>query len=628
MNSPLTLAVIGHVNHGKTALVRALTGMETDRLKEEKDRGLSITLGFAWRDYVGGSLDLIDAPGHEDFLRAMVSGTTGARGVLLVISAVEGFGRQTREHLQIAALLGIKLGVVAVTKSDVLFPEGEAVLRAEIAATLAGTFLADQPVVFCSAVTGAGLQELHQALEEMTARAPRLEVLAGAFLPIDRAFTLSGSGTVITGTLLGGDLRAGGEAVLEPSGRKVSLRGIQRRGQGIDVAQSGGRVAVNLRGVSAQDIKTGEVLCAPGAFDATQQVDVWLSVAPTSVRPLKHMDEIRVMWGARQDVATARLLGEKMIAPGGAGLAQLQFAAPVVAYGGQRAVLRRLSPGETLGGMEVLDPLAPPARGKVAPRRALLEAVMTGDVGQIADHLARRDRDLLSLAEVSRLSRRPANDVRQALVGDYVDLDAGRLARRGALDQVCQAYLERVTAAHAHAPTRASHPVNSIRAALSAHRDLIALVERILAAAGEISLEADRVSLPGHDPLASLTSEALQRLAQIEEVFRESPLMPPHGGLLVGWEAEDQALINMLDDADRLLSLRNTALRQTLFLHPCALDIALQVLRASFPPPQAFTTGAAREALATSRKFIVPVLEALDAQGETLRQGDLRQVTR
>ncbi len=626
--SSLTVAVIGHVNHGKSALVRALTGIETDRLKEEQERGLSITLGFAWRDYGGGSLDLIDAPGHEDFIRAMVAGTTGARAVLLVVSAVEGFGRQTLEHLQIAGLLGITNGVVAVTKSDLVSLQEELVMRGQIAATLAKTFLADAPVVFCSALDGRGLPALHTELEALVANALPAKALAGAYLPIDRAFTLAGTGTVITGTLLGKALALPSEGVLEPSGRRVSLRQIQRHGQNVQSAELGGRLAVNLRGISAQEIKSGEVLCTPGAFAATMQVDAWVSAATDNTRPLKHMDELRVMWGARQDVATVRLYGIKLIAPGGTGLAQLRFASPVVAYGGQRAVLRRLSPAGTLGGIVVLDPQAPRARGKVAPRRELLEAVLTGDVGLISARLAERDRGLVSVDELARLWRRLVAEVRDALAADFEALDETRLVRRTALTQARDAYLQHLTAAHGRAPTRSTHPVSAIRAALSQQmsRDLVAHVEHTLATAGEIALAADQVALVGYDPYAALSPQALQRLGDIEVEFQAAGLVAPHAGLLSGWPLEDHDLIALLTDAGRLIALRNHALRQTLYLHPAALDIALAALTSTFPPPHAFTTGEARAALATTRKFIVPLLETLDAVGQTRRDGDLRQV--
>ena len=625
---PLSLAVIGHVNHGKTALVRALTGIETDRLKEEIARGLSITLGFAWRDYPGGGVDFIDAPGHEDFIRAMVMGATGAQAALLVVSAIEGFGRQTREHLRIAGLLGLRAGIVAVTKADLLPDADWPEIRRRIAAELDGTFLAGEPVVLCSSVTGAGLEALHDQLEALAARSPRPDPLPGAYLPLDRVFSVAGAGTVATGTLQGGSLAAGQEAVLEPSGRRVSLRQVQIHGETTDVALPGGRVAVGLRGVAADEVRAGEVLCAPGAFETSLLVDVELSLAPDSARPLKSTDEVRVMWGARQDIARVRLIGANALAPGERGLAQLRFAAPVIAHAGQRGILRRPSPAETIGGVVVLDPAAPSLRGRLNARRVLLDAVVAGDLDQIAAQLALRGGGALSLPEAARLSRRTAAEVQGHLSGAFDALDDVVMATEAAVAQARQAYLARVAQAHREAPARSWAPLNAIRGslALAAPRDLIAYVEKRLAVAGAIRLAGGQVALPGHDPFAALSPAALARLGQIEAAFRDGGMTPPDAGALTEPGTDDPALVGLLIESGRLLSLRNHALRQTLTYHMDALDEALTALRLAFPSPAAFTTGEARAVLATSRKFIVPVLERFDAHGATVREGDLRRI--
>ncbi|WP_293903248.1 SelB C-terminal domain-containing protein [Phenylobacterium sp.] len=624
----LSLAVVGHVNHGKTALVRALTGMETDRLKEEIARGLSITLGFAWRDYPATGVDFIDAPGHEDFIRAMVMGATGARAALLVVSATEGFGRQTHEHLRIAGLLGLRAGIVAVTKADLL-PDGSwPAVRARIAAELDGTFLAAEPVVLCSSVTGDGLDGLHVQLQALAVRSPAPDRLPGAYLPLDRVFSVAGAGTVATGTLQGGVLTTGQDAVLEPSGRSTSLRQVQIHGRAVEHGPPGGRVAVGLRGVSADEIEAGEVLCAPGAYQASLLVDVEVSLAPTSARPLKSTDEVRVMWGARQDIGKARLIGANMIVPGERGLAQLRFSAPVVAYAGQRGILRRPSPAETIGGVVVLDPVAPRLRGRVDARRCLLDAVIAQNLDQIAAELAHRDGGILSIGEAARLSRRSPAEVRDHLGETFDRLDDDVLATGAGVVRARQAYLVRVAEAHRDAPTRAWTPVNAIRAGLArtASRDLVAHVEKRLAAAGEIRLQGAQVALQGHEPLAALPPAAVARLRRIEAALRDGGMTPPDPAALADPGADDAALVALLIESGRLVQLRNVALRQTLTFHVEAFDAALEALRAAFPPPTEFTTGEARAALGTSRKFIVPALEFLDARGGTVRRGDIRQV--
>ena len=627
--APFSLAVIGHVNHGKTALVRALTGIETDRLPEERARGLSIALGFAWRDHPGACVDFLDAPGHEDFIRAMVMGATGARAALLVVSAVEGFGRQTREHLRIAGLLGLKAGFVAVTKADLLAQADRPSLQRTLAHELEGTFLAGTPVVFCSSTTGAGLDAVHAEIQNLATHVPATEPLPGAYLPLDRVFSVAGVGTVATGTLQGGPLSAGDEAVLLPSGRNVSLRQLQVHGEAVEVAVPGGRVAVGLRGVSADEAKVGEVLCRPGAYEPSLLVDVVVTLAPESARPLRSGAEIRVMWGARQDMAKVRLMGAAQLAPGEHGLAQFRFSAPVAAHAGQRAILRRPSPAETIGGAEVLDPNAPVLRTKsLAARQTLLEAATSGDLDRIGRELATRDGGVIRVSEVTRLARRSATAVRAQLAGEFENLDVDVMATPASVAAARIAYLEQVSEAHRKFPARAWAPLGGIRDGLrSTSRRLVDHAEAQLAAAGEIRLQAGRVARIDHDPLAALSAADLARLRRIDADFLAGGATPPAVGGLADPQPADPELVGLLVESGRLVSLRNHALRQTVVFHIEALDAALERLGAAFPPPAEFTTGEARAILETSRKFIVPMLEFLDARTATIRLGDVRQVT-
>jgi selenocysteine-specific elongation factor len=628
MSAPLAVVVIGHVDHGKTALVRALTGIETDRLKEEIARGLSITLGFAWRDYASSRVDLIDAPGHEDFVRAMVAGATGSRAALLVVSAVEGFGRQTFEHLQIAHALGVRTGVVAVSKADLLAPGAEAQVRAEVEATLSRGFLARAPVVFCSAVSGRGIAALQAELESLGARAAPPPPLPGAFLPIDRAFTITGAGAVVTGTLQGRPLRTGAEAVLLPSGRRVAIRQLQVHGNAVDQAQPGGRVAVNLRGVAAADITPGETLSDPDAFAASGQVDVEVAVAAESSRSLRHLDEVRVLWGARTDMASLRLIGAKSLAPGDRGLAQLRFSGPVIAHAGQRAVLRRPSPAATVAGVIVLDPIAKPLRGKDTQRSAVLKATVAGDLGQIVDGLAQRDRGVVSIAEAARLWRRPPAEALGRLDATYEAVDDGHVVSRASLALARRAYLDGLTQAHRLAPIKAWADVGPLRNAVAgiASSEVVIQVEKSLLGDGVIRLAGSNVALADHDPIAALCRDALGRLGEIEAALRGGGLTPPETTSLRLAGPLDEDLLALIIDTGRAIALRNVSLRQTLVFHREALEEGARRLLAFFAPPTAFSTGEARAALATTRKFIVPVLEYFDAIGVTERTGDVRRM--
>jgi selenocysteine-specific elongation factor len=618
--------VIGHVDHGKTALVRALTGIETDRLKEEQERGLSIALGFAYREYPSGFIDFIDAPGHADFIRTAVSGASGCRAALLVVSAVDGFERQTLEHLEIASRLGIEAGVVAATKSDLLSADGADEARTRIERDLAGTALEGQPVVFCSARTGEGLDDLNAALDDLLRRCPPPPRLPGFFLPVDRAFSVRGIGVVVTGTLLGAGVAVGEEAIVAPSGRAGAIRGVQARGADLPAVEAGRRTAVNLRGLSLDEVGPGDVLCAPGRFAASSQLDALLSISPGAARPLKALDDVRLLIGTRSLVATVRLLEGRSIEPGESGLAQLRFTSPVTAFAGQRSVLRRLSPAETIGGAIILDPAPAPVTRRKPARIAVLQAARAGEVPQLASALASRDGGVISLAELARLSGGESESLAAGLAGDFDPLSEGLMASREVLAATEQAYVDALAAAHRRAPARSMAPIESIRRIVAASfpRTIIAHAERRLASGGAIVLGRGRVALASHDPFQALGEDKRARLRELEALLREGGVSPPDlvGGPRLTAESDD--LLRLLIETGRAVALENHALSKTLVFHTEALDAAAAVLEQAFPHPAPFRAGEAREVLATTRKFIVPVLEYFDARGWTVRDGDMR----
>jgi selenocysteine-specific elongation factor len=371
----------------------------------------------------------------------------------------------------------------------------------------------------------------------------------------------------------------------------------------------------------------GEVLCTPGVFPSSQRIDAEIELAPDAARPLRSGDEVRVLWGARQDLARVRPF-RGALEPGGAGLVQLRFASPVPVHAGQRLLLRRPSPAATLGGGRVLDPAAPQLRARtLEARRDLLAAASDGRLEDIAEALARRDGGAVSVPEAARLSRLPAGEVKARLARTLVRLDDDLFALESAVEAAARAYLDRLAEAHRAHPTQAFAHLGPLRGDLSRtlSRDLVAHVEGRLAAEGEIRIERGRAALKDHDPFATLSPGQLARLAGIEAAFLEGGMTPPDAGVIAG-EADSAVLLGLLVESGRLVSLRNHALRQTLVFHLAALDAALRDLAAAFPPPVEFTTGEARAALSTSRKFIVPALEFLDARGDTVRAGDVRQV--
>ena len=611
--------VIGHVDHGKTALVRALTGMETDRLAEEKARGLSIALGFAHCEMAGGTLDLIDAPGHEDFIRTMVSGASGAQGAMLVVSAVEGIAAQTREHVQIARLLQVPVAVVAVTKVD-LIPEAALPARlVEIADALAAQGVTGAELVPCSAPAAGGTDHLRQVLARRFNALPARAAPMGAFLPVDRAFTLAGRGTVVTGTLLGGALAVGAALTVQPSGAATVVRGLQARGAARERVAAGERVAVNLRGIALEDIARGDVICT-GGQGATLCMDVWLTVSDTAPRPVKHMQDLRVLWGTAHEVATLRLMGGGQIAPGGAGLGQLRFKRPVVGFAGQAAVLRQLSPAATLAGAVILDPQATAVGAGDRGRLAVMQAAQQQDGTALAAALCAQGRGVALWSDLVRLAR---CDATAALPTGVVRLSPEHIALADDLVTVQTAVVVALQRFHADHPIKQGAALSMLQR-VTPLRGLVPFAQAELFRGGEVVLRDGLVSLARHDPFAALAPQQLARLTEIEERMRAGGTSPPD---VRQFDAPDDAdLIALMVAQGRLVSLANIALKQQVVFHAATIGQAQRSLAANFPPPTAFTTSAARTALGTTRKFIVPLLEHLDALGMTLRDGDTRQI--
>ncbi|WP_340240299.1 selenocysteine-specific translation elongation factor [Sulfitobacter pontiacus] len=611
--------VIGHVDHGKTALVRGLTGMETDRLAEEKARGLSIALGFAHCEMAGGTLDLIDAPGHEDFIRTMVSGASGAQGAMLVVSAVEGIAAQTREHVQIARLLQVPVAVVAVTKVD-LIPEAALPARlVEIADALAAQGVTGAELVPCSAPAAGGTDHLRQVLARRFNALPARAAPMGAFLPVDRAFTLAGRGTVVTGTLLGGALAVGAALTVQPSGAATVVRGLQARGAARERVTAGERVAVNLRGIALEDIARGDVICT-GGQGATLCMDAWLTVSDMAPRPVKHMQDLRVLWGTAHEVATLRLMGGGQIAPGGAGLGQLRFKRPVVGFAGQAAVLRQLSPAATLAGAVILDPQATAVGAGDRRRLAVMQAAQQQDGTALAAALCAQGRGVALWSDLVRLAR---CDATAALPTGVVRLSPDHIALADDLAAVQTAVVATLQRFHTDHPIKQGAALSMLQR-VTPLRGLVPFAQAELHRRGEVVLRDGLVSLARHDPFAALAPHQVARLTEIEERMRAGGTSPPD---VRQFDApEDADLIALMVAQGRLVSLANIALKQQVVFHAATIGQAQRSLAANFPPPTAFTTSAARTALGTTRKFIVPLLEHLDALGITLRDGDTRQI--
>jgi selenocysteine-specific elongation factor len=614
--------VIGHVDHGKTTLVRRLTGMDTDTLAQEKQRGLSINLGFAYCRYPSGFVDLIDAPGHEDFIRAMVAGATGAQAALLVVSVVDGIAPQTLEHLRIAKLLGVPVRFVAVTKGDLLAPDDLNARVEMIRDGLEKLGLEGLELVPVSADSDEGIQSLHQRLEGLLAEATPAQNPTGSFLPVDRVFTVQGMGTVVTGTLLGGHLSLSDPITLHPQSRSVTIRGLQSRGADRDKVTHGERTAVNLRGIAAEDIERGDVLAAEGLCAPSDCMDVELTLLVDAAKPIKHMADIRVLFGTTHTVATLRLMGGGQVEQGHSAFAQLRFSKPVTGYTGQRMIIRSLSPAETIGGAVVLDPISTGVKSSNSLRLAVMRAASGGDVFEIANALCAQGRGGAKLADVARIARCDAGRVLATLGRAFEEVDTGWIASSQAVKDTQNGLLSNLKEFHAAHPlkrfaTRAKM-VNRTQSQI-----LTRYVENSLAVAGDIRVTEGQIGLAAHDPAAAMTPLQQDRMAEIEAQLKDGGAMPP-GLSEIAQSSDDADLVELLIADQTAIVMVNIGLNQRLVFHVKSVAQAAETLRGAFPPPMRFTTGQAREALGTSRKFIVPLLEYFDAEKVTQRDGDLR----
>src|SRR3984893_12795978 len=345
----LVVGTAGNIDHGKSALVEALTGTHPDRLEEEKRRGITLDIGFAFLELGGVSLGFVDVPGHERFVRNMLAGASGFDLVLLVIAADESIKPQTREHFEICKLLRIPRGLVVLTKCDLVEPEVLELVRLETEEFVRGSFLHGAPLVAVSAKTGAGLDELRRQLAGIAGETPPMDASRHFRLPIDRAFAMKGFGTVVTGTLIAGEVKAEDEVELFPSRRRLRVRGVQSGGKAVISASAGQRTARNLAGIEHNEVSRGMVLAAPKRFEATSRLDARI-VLLASAKRLKHGARVHFHHGSAETIAAVHLFGAKEIMPGSTGLAQLRLAEPTLALPGARFILRQFSPVVTIGG--------------------------------------------------------------------------------------------------------------------------------------------------------------------------------------------------------------------------------------------------------------------------------------
>jgi len=624
------IGTAGHIDHGKTALIRALTGIDTDRLPEEKQRGITIDLGFASLELAGPDglpvrASFIDVPGHARFVRNMLAGAGGIDAVLLVISAEEGVKPQTEEHLAICSLLGIQRGLTVLTKIDAVEPARFSQIQASVERFLSSSFLASEPVIGASAFTGAGVDELRRELGRLAARIGERNPDSIARLPLDRSFAIKGFGTVVTGTLLSGSVETGQELAVEPGGRSVKVRGIQMHGRAAARADAATRVALNLSRVEATELRRGDTLVEASIVTAVDTVDVQVNLL-AGASALKHRARVHFHAFATECMATVSFYGQGPMEARDSRLARLRLAHPTVLLPGDRFVLRQGSPSATIGGGVVLD-AHPLMRVNKARTQEWLEHFLSAQTEeQLALRVRRRGMAGVTIDELRGETGLKEEAVRAQLArltqsGKIHSPAAGRVLSRESLleaSAVVRRELERIFRQTGGAGVKRS----ALKSQVPLRPDVIDSVVRRLEHTGNLRVSGEELLPPGTERAGRSLDQ--DKLDAIDRVYRKAGLVSPSPGSLAGEmkidPSEMRRLISVLLREKKLVRLGD----DSLCVHQEALAELKEKVRSL--SGRSIDVALFKELTGVSRKYAIPLLEYLDRERVTRREGDRRIV--
>ncbi|RME05378.1 MAG: selenocysteine-specific translation elongation factor [Deltaproteobacteria bacterium] len=623
----------GHIDHGKTTLIKALTGVDCDRLIEEKKRGITIELGFASMRLPDGTLlGIVDVPGHERFVRHMVAGAAGIDIVMLVVAADDGVNAQTREHLDILRILDVKSGMTVLTKIDLVDPEWLELVEEDLADTLAGTFLEKAPILPCSAHTGEGLEQIVATLGELAQRVEEKPAHGPLRLPIDRVFTMKGFGTVVTGTLVSGSVRVGENVTVMPQGLRGKVRGLQVHNEKVEEARAGMRTAVNLQGIEREEIRRGDVLTEPDRFSPSRRLDVELFTLPTIPRPLKHRVPVRIHHGTREVIATPILLGDRdAVGPDERVFAQLLLSEPIVASPKERFVVRSYSPMTTIGGGILLDLHASRHRRRDAQVLAELTRLRDGDLTeQLHLWIGRSHTEGITLDRLETLVTAPRSEIEKRLeelegTKQILSFEMGGGTRGFVLAetfaQLRRRVLEVIESFHARHPLRKGPAKEEVRSRISAEEHLLETLLADMIERGEIVQEGESLRLASFT--IELDEETRHLEAQIAQAYREGGVTPPLvkeiEARFPGGSEKIHALLALLVSEERLVRVSDT-----LLFDKGALDELTERLVAFLETHGGITPTEFKSLGNLSRKYAIPLLEYYDAIRLTMRVGEKR----
>ncbi|MFH0728672.1 MAG: selenocysteine-specific translation elongation factor [Pseudomonadota bacterium] len=630
----IILGTAGHIDHGKTSLIKALTGINTDRLKEEQERGITIELGFASMDLPSGQrLGIVDVPGHEKFVKNMVAGATGIDIVALVVAADEGVMPQTREHMEICTLLGVEFGVVVLTKIDMVDEEMLELATADVSDFVQGTFLENAPVIPVSAVTGVGLSDFTAALDTLCRKIPERNVSGLFRLPVDRVFTMKGFGTVITGTLISGQVQVGDPVMIYPSGVTSKVRGIQVHNDTVTVAQVGQRTAINFQGLEKAAIERGEIVAKPGTLLTSFMLDISFHFLKSNKKPIKNRTRIRFHTGTSEVLGNLILLDADELAPGDDTVAQVRLDTPLAVVKDDRFVVRGYSPIRTIGGGKIMNPAPPKHKRFRAEVVAGLTALTTLGADALIGYHARLNEyagvSFSNLILMTNLTEKQLDTALQALLSKKTvicsDKENRRYIHHDTLDGLQRIAVEQLAGYHKINPLKTGMPKEELKSKCPAAvgDKLFYLMLQQLIKDQTVVLDEDSIRLASHKVRLGGSQTELKQ--KILAAYQESGLTPPYFKDIasnLGMEPGEAKDVLMLLVGEEKL----TKIREDLYFCSRAMGEIREKLIAFLDKFEEISMSQFKELSGVSRKYSVPLMEYFDSHHLTLRIGDIRKL--
>lgn len=630
----IVLGTAGHIDHGKTTLVKALTGINTDRLKEEQLRGITIELGFAWLDLPGGlRIGIVDVPGHEKFVKNMVAGATGIDVVAMVIAADEGVMPQTREHMEICQLLGVKYGFVVLTKTDLVDDEWLELVTDDIRKFVKDTFLDGAPILPVSAVTGKGIPEFIKTLDELSPKIPGRSSSGLFRLPVDRVFTMKGFGTVITGTLISGNVEVGETIMIYPSGVTSKVRGIQVHNESVNEAVAGMRTAINFQGLDKASVERGEIVSTPGALIPGYMLDISLHLLKSNRKPVKNRTRVRFHTGTSEILGNLVLLDREELLPGEDTAAQLRLDSPTAVVKDDRFVLRSFSPVRTIAGGQILNPV-PRKHKRFKPEvtealKNITSLPAEELVGYYVSESGYMGVSFSDLKVMTNITEKNLDCSLQNLLSKkkivLIDKESRIFLHQAGIENLKKEMHDFIDAYHKSNPLKAGMPKEELKSKLPdfLNPKLFILIINQMIKDKNIALDEDMVRLEGHK--VSLGEDQSGIKMKIIKAFKESGLTPPYLKELVQEHKMDHVrakeVLLLLVDEGILLKVK-----EDLYFHSDNINEIKNRMVEFLRKNGEMTTPQFKDMTGASRKFLIPLLEYFDSKNVTIRIGDIRKL--